>query len=112
MSIVNTAGAILVWINMDNFEVVAWDVLTFCVFCPIKDKRDSVVWRYAFVYGPAYDEHKLVFISELHNSLNYWSGPTLVGGISNLVRECRIRSNGVINQQWANLFNHWINKFG
>lgn len=86
--------------------------LNFCVFGPIKYKRDSVVWRFVFVYGSTYDEHKLEFISELRNSLNCWSGHTLVGGNLNLVRECRDKSNGVINQHWANLFNVWINKFG
>jgi hypothetical protein len=32
------------------------------------------------VYGPAYDELKLEFISELHLVMGGWPGPTLLGG--------------------------------
>jgi hypothetical protein len=63
------------------------------------------------VYGSAYEEHKLEFINELHNVYACWSGPTLVGGDFNLIRERCEKNTGNINQYWANLFNDWINKF-
>jgi hypothetical protein len=70
-----------------------------------------VVWRFISVYGSAYDEHKLEFFNELHNTYASWNGPTLVGGNFNLIRESKEKNNGNTNQHWANMFNDWINKF-
>ena len=70
------------------------------------------MWRFIAVYGSSYEEHKLEFINELHNVFASWSGPTLVGGDFNLVRNRSEKNTGNINQKWANLFNDWVNKFG
>jgi endonuclease/exonuclease/phosphatase (EEP) superfamily protein YafD len=60
------------------------------------------------VYGPAYEELKLNFISELHSVIGGWPGPTLLGGDFNLVRSQKEKSNEVINFQHVNDFiNHW-----
>ena len=107
-----TAGGVLLGINTDVFYVLSWGIHTYCVSCLIRKKRDDVVWRFITVYGPSYEEHKLDFINELHNLLAGWSGPTVVGGDFNLVRDSSEKSTGNISQKWANLFNDWVNKFG
>lgn len=66
--------------------------------------------RLISIYG--YDAFKFGFINELHNLLSGWSGPTLVGGDFNLIREVSEKSTGLINQHWVNLFSDWVNKFG
>ena len=109
---VGTAGGLLVGINSDVFEVLSWSIHEFCVSSLLKTKRDNFTWKLISVYGSAYDEHKLEFINELHNVLSCWSGPTLVGGDFNLIRESCDKNTGNINQHWADLFNDWINKFG
>ena len=43
--------------------------------------------------------------------MDSWSGPSLIGGDFNLVRNSAEKNTGSINQNWANLFNDWINKF-
>jgi hypothetical protein len=40
-----------------------------------------------------------------------WSGPTLVGGDFNLIREACEKNTCNINQRWEYLFNDWINNF-
>ena len=108
---VGTAGGILVGINSDVFDVLSWSLHKFCVCCLITDKSANKTWKFMAVYGTAYDEQKLEFINELHNVLLSWSGPILVGGDFNLVRSREEKSSGVVNQQWVNLFNDWINRF-
>ncbi|XP_047071299.1 uncharacterized protein LOC124680262 [Lolium rigidum] len=94
------------------FDVIKWDILSYCVSMHIKaKKKDNVLWRVIAVYGSAYEEHKLEFINELHNIMACWNGPTLIGGDFNLIREKCEKNTGNINQHWANLFNDWINKF-
>ena len=109
---IGTAGGILVGINSEIFSVVSWSILNNCVSCIIKNKKDAIVWRLISVYGPAYEDLKLDFINELHSALSDWSGPTLVGGDFNLVRDRSEKNSGNINLHWSNLFNDWINCFG
>jgi hypothetical protein len=75
-----TDGGILVGINNDLFDICRCVIHTFSVSILLKNKTDGVVWRFISVYGSAYDERKLEFINELHNTYASWNGPTLVGG--------------------------------
>jgi hypothetical protein len=78
----------------------------FILLCLYKSrKKYNVIWRVIAVYDSAYEEHKLDFINELHNVFACWSGPTLIGGDCNLIREKFEKNTGNINQHWANLFN-------
>ena len=108
----NTAGGLLVGVKEDKFEILACDIFTFSISCLLKNKCNSTIWRLISVYGSAYDNFKLDFINELHNLLNNWAGPTIVGGDFNLVRAAEDKNTGLVIQHWANLFNDWINKFG
>jgi hypothetical protein len=56
-----------------------------------------VVWRLIIIYGPPYEESKMLFLSELDGILLNWHGPTLIGGDFNLVRNQKEKSNGVVN---------------
>lgn len=100
----DTAGGVLVGITEDCFELINCDIHEFSVSCLLKNKCDGFQWRLISVYGPSYDDSKVDFINELHNLLNGWSGPTLIGGDFNLIRVASDKNNGNINQNWANLF--------
>jgi hypothetical protein len=67
-------------------ELVNWQIFKFCAVLTLKNIRDGFSWRLVVVYGPAYDELKLEFISELHLVMGGWPGTTLLGGDFNLVR--------------------------
>ena len=61
------------------------------------------------VYGSPYNEGKQ---DELHSLFDNWSGPFLIGGDYNLVRDLSEKNNGVIDYHWADKFNDWINYWG
>lgn len=101
----------MVGVKDELFDILVVDLLDFSVSYLIRDKKSNVEWRFIIVYGSAYDEQKLEFINELHNSLDTWPGPTLIGGDFNLVRSSDEKNTGSINSYWVNLFNDWINKY-
>jgi hypothetical protein len=84
---VKTDGGILVGISIEMFDIVKWDILSYCVFVQIKAKKENVLWIVIDVYGSTYEEHKLYFSNKLHNIMACWNGPTLIGGDFNLIRE-------------------------
>jgi exonuclease III len=107
-----TAGGILVGVDSDLFEIIAWDIKVFSVSCILKNKVDSRVWRHISVYGSPYEEGKEEFLSELHTLFLDNNLPTLVSGDFNLVRFQEDKSNGVVNQKWCDKFNAWIEIWG
>ncbi|XBH61752.1 hypothetical protein VPH35_116143 [Triticum aestivum] len=111
MPAIGTAGGILVGIKQDDFKIISVDILQFSVACLIKDKKDGRVWRFITVYGAAYDNLKLEVINELHNTMEAWLGPTIIGGDFNLVRSSEEKNTGSVNLHWVTLFNDWVNKY-
>jgi hypothetical protein len=90
-------------------EVVSWQIHSFCAELILKNVKEELIWRLVVVYGPAYDELKLSFITELHSIMGNWLGPTLIGGDFNLVRSEKDKNNEIINFQHATTFNYFIN---
>jgi hypothetical protein len=70
----------------------------------IRNVVDKFGWRFVSVYGSSYEEGKAEFIQELHEILDNWSGPTLLGGDFNLVTKLKEKNNGIANQKWVDLF--------
>ena len=67
----------------------------------IKNDSDKFVWRLVVVYGSPYEEGKLEFLQELEGLLDNWEGPTIFCGDFNIVSNIKEKSNGNINQKWA-----------
>ena len=107
-----TAGGILVGFKPNKFQIINWDIGSFCVTAKIMNLCDKFIWRLVAVYGSPYEQGKHDFIDELHSTLNLWNGPTMFGGDFNLVRESTDKNNGNINYHWADAFNNWINSGG
>jgi endonuclease/exonuclease/phosphatase (EEP) superfamily protein YafD len=98
----------LVGINLDLFDVVAWDIRNFSVSVIARNKIVDVTVRITTVYGSPYEEKKDDFISELHELFLHWEGPAIIGGDFNLVRSHLDKSNGNIDHRWADKFNAWV----
>lgn len=109
---IGTAGGILVGLNSKKFEVLAWRNTVYCVSVMIRNVVDKFVWRFVCVYGSPYEEGKDAFIQEIHDIMDNWSGPTLVGGDFNLVSSSKEKSNSLVNQKWVDLFKDWTNHHG
>jgi hypothetical protein len=45
---------------------------TFYAIVIVKNLKDDFIWRLILVYGSAYDEYKLDFISELNTIMAMW----------------------------------------
>lgn len=78
----------------------------------ITHRKTGFSWKLVVIYGSPYEEGNIDFLDELHKVTSSWSGPTLLGGDFNLSRYASDKSNGNINQTWANYFNDWINIWG
>ena len=107
-----TAGGILVGFDSRKFEVDSWQNRNYSVSAMVRNIDDGFIWRFIVVYGSAYEEGKLDFITELHELRANWTGPTVIGGDFNLVCNHKEKSNGVVNHNWTSLFNDWINAWG
>ena len=107
-----TASGILVGVDERKFEVIAWRIGKYSVVGIIRNYQDSFVWRIVVVYGSPYEEGKLDFLAELESLLVNWDGPTVLGGDFNITITAKEKSNGQINQKWADSFQDLINKWG
>lgn len=92
-----TAGGILIGLNGNKFEALAWRKTKSCVAFMIRNVVDKFVWRFVSVYGSSYEEGEANFIQELHEVTDYWSRPTLFGGDFNLVTNVKEKRNGLVN---------------
>jgi hypothetical protein len=52
----------------------------------LRNKDDSFKWALVVVYGPAQDDQKQLFLSELVNMCSREALPTIVGGDFNILR--------------------------
>jgi exonuclease III len=107
-----TAGGILVGLNSNKFEALAWRKTKSYVVAMIRNMVDKFVWRFVSVYGSSYEEGKADFIQELHEIMDNWSGPTLLRGDFNLVNNLKEKSNGLVNKKWVDLFKDCTNCHG
>ena len=102
-----SAGGILMGVDLDLFDVLAWEFRQSSIACQVKFKPKDLTLTFVSVYGSPYEEGKEEFISELHSILMNTSGPLLIGGDFNLVRYQVEKSNGNDNQKWWDKFNSW-----
>ena len=97
-------------VDADNFDIVDWSVNTFSVSCKVMNKKDGFGSMITTVYGPVYDDKKEDFLLELRSICDNCEGPHIIGGDFNLVRSALDKSNGVVDQNWCDKFNLWIDE--
>jgi hypothetical protein len=107
-----TAGGILVGFKNKSIEVLSWQICKYCVSAIVRSIDNKFTWRLVVVYGLAYDDHKVDFLTELEMVMNTWQGPTLVGGDFNLVRTQNEKSNKIVIFSHTMAFNEWIHRWG
>jgi hypothetical protein len=77
-----TPGGILVGFKSDLFEVISYSLHDYyCVSTVVKNLCDGFTWQLIVIYGSAYAEHKVDFISELHLVMEQCALPSLIGGV-------------------------------
>jgi hypothetical protein len=69
------------------------------------NKEDNFKWALVVVYGPAEDDQKPNFLTELVQMGNQENLPILIGGDLNILRSPAEKNNGNYNGRWLFLFN-------
>ncbi|KAJ1293746.1 hypothetical protein BS78_01G092600 [Paspalum vaginatum] len=75
------------------------------------NKVDYFKWIPMAVYGPAQDEFKSAFLTELVRACQHNPPPTLIGGDFNILRSSKEKNNDRFNCRWPFLFNVVIDSF-
>jgi hypothetical protein len=97
---------ILLCVNCDRFEVIAWEIKNFSISAIHENKVTVVIVRTTTVYGSLYEEKKMEFMSELYEILLNWESP--IGGNFNFVRTQEDKNSGNMNFNWVDNFNSWV----
>jgi hypothetical protein len=99
------SGGILLGIDLSRFDIGAIEEGVFFVKFHLCNKEDSFKWALVAVYGPAQEDQKPTFLSELVNMGSRENLPLLVGGDFNILRSRDEKNNDNFNERWLFLFN-------
>jgi len=105
------SGGILLGVNsliLDLFLIVEGE---FFIKFHLNNKQDDFKWILMVVYGPAQEDFKSVFLSELVRTCQQNTLPTLIGGDFNIMRHIKEKNKDNFNPRWPFLFNAVIDSF-
>jgi len=106
------SGGILSGINIKFCDVGSFLEGKYMLQINIWDKETRVKWNFINVYGPAQDEHKYEFLSELANFCCKNRDPYLIGGDFNLIRFASEKNTGVGVHRHFGVFDSIISSQG
>jgi exonuclease III len=75
------SGGILCGVKTEEYEVIKVEELEFAVIAEVVDKKVNQKMRLVTVYGPAHDDKKEQFLTELSTICAKKDLPLMVGGI-------------------------------
>lgn len=75
----------------------------------VKNRKDGMIWGLMNVYGPAHQEGRDIFLSELGDAISKCVYPLLMGGDFNMYRYSSDKSNGVVDVRRMDMFNKFVN---
>ncbi|KAJ1265191.1 hypothetical protein BS78_08G060300, partial [Paspalum vaginatum] len=105
------SGCILLRINANvhdlNFVVEGEFYIKFHLY----NKFDKFKWILKAVYGPAPEEFKSPFLSELVRAWQQNPLPTFIGGDFNIMRSSKEKNSNKYSNRWPFLFNAVIDSF-
>jgi hypothetical protein len=93
------SGGILLGIDLSRFDIGAIEEGVFFVKFYLCNKEDSFKWALVAVYGPAQEDQKPTFLSELVNMGSRENLPLLVGGDFNILRSRDEKNNDNFNER-------------
>jgi exonuclease III len=99
------SGGILLGIDLSRFHIGAIDEGEYYVKFHLCNKEDNFKWALVVVYGPAQDDQKPNFLTELVQMGSRESLPILIGGDFNILRSPDEKNNNNYNGRWPFLFN-------
>ena len=87
-------------------------VIEFFLMAHVWDKKINKDLTIATVYGPAHDDKKEAFITELSQFCFSQDRPLLIGGDFNIMRFSGDKNKSFLGNKFTNLFNWVINTHG
>jgi len=105
------SGGILLGINAIGLDVSLIVEGEFFIKFHLRNKNDDFKWILMAVYGPAQDDFKSAFLSELVRTCQQNPMPTLIGGDFNIMRHSKEKNKVNFNPRWPFLFNTVIDSF-
>lgn len=103
------SGGILCGINLDRFDIISVEVGTFSIASLVLEKKTNKKFKLVTVYGPAHDDKKELFLSELSNVCSSHSHPMLIGGDFNILRFSSEKNKNFRGNKFSDMFNYIIN---
>jgi hypothetical protein len=105
------SGGILLGINATVLDLTMIVEGEFYLKFHLCNKTDNFKWILMAVYGPAQDNFKTAFLTELVRACQQNVLPTIIGGAFNILRHRKEKSNDRFNDRWPFLFNAVIDSF-
>lgn len=99
------SGGILLGVDKDLYSVSSWTKGRYFLSASIATKATGASWELCVVYGPTDHSWPPSFHDELRLFVSNISGPIVVGGDFNLIKEERDKSSGNICRSRMQLFN-------
>ena len=99
------SGGMLLRINLQTFEIGSIDEGDFYIKFHLCNKIDKFKWALVLVYGPAQNDLKEHFLSELVHMCSHETLPIIVGGDFNILRSPMEKNNDNFDNRWPFLFN-------
>jgi len=103
------SGGILCGVNLDRFEVLKFIEGSFSVNAIVQDKKTKRTLSLVTVYGPAHEEKREYFLTELSQICSSKKHPMLLGGDFNILRFSSDKNKSFIGNKATDLFNWVIN---
>jgi hypothetical protein len=103
-------GGILCGIKKERFDLIKVEEKEFAIAVEVYDKAPKNMMLVT-VYGPAHEEKRELFLSELANICSNIKIPTLIGGDFNILRFSGEKNRNFSRNRFTDMFNWIINTF-
>jgi exonuclease III len=98
-------------IRKQNFDIVKVTEHEFAIEVEVMDKKYQNRLRLVTIYGPAQDEKKEKFLTELSNICAKCDLPVIVGGDFNILRFSNEKNKPFCANRYSEMFNWIINSY-
>jgi len=105
------SGGILCGVNLEKFDVIHFSEGNFSLSATVQCKKEKKKLLLVSIYGPAHDENKEEFITELSQICHKRSCPMLMGGDFNIMRYSSDKNKPFSPNKYSDLFNWMINTY-
>ena len=105
------SGGLLVGVNIASLDVGSIEEGDFFVKFKIRCKKQDFISNLVLVYGPAQEDQKQRFLTELASLISKETVPMVIGGDFNILRSPHEKNKGQFKNRWPFLFNAVIDAY-